>query len=398
MEVLAAVTTEQVQAAIADALAARTPLEILAGGSKTGLGRPGAAARRLDVSGLTGILDYDPDELTLTARPGTRLSEIAPMLAARRQMLAFEPPALHRLYGTDGEPTLGGVLAAGLAGPRRIRAGGARDHLLGFSAVNGRAEAWRGGGRVVKNVSGYDMPKLQCGAFGTLSVLTELCLRLVPAPETSLTLLVAADTQAAAGGIMARALNLPQEVSAAACLPDAIAARAGLPRFAPHLVVLRLEGSGASVVDRAAALDREFPVVGELADEGSVLLWQAVGAVAPLLPDPDAIIWRLCPPPARAAEILVALGPLAEHAYLDWGGGLIWLALPDAPPDGAAATLRAALGPDGHATLIRGPAMLRATIPVFPPMSPPLAALNARIRAAFDPALLLNRGRLAREP
>ena len=396
MQVFHADTVPHIQAAIAAAIDENSPLEIRAGGSKHALGRP-TTAHRLNISGLSGIVDYDPDELILIVRPATTLTEITSLLATRRQMLAFEPPAWHTLFTTNAAPTIGGTVAANLAGPRRIRAGSVRDHLLGFAAVNGRAEPWRGGGRVVKNVSGYDMSKLHCGAFGTLSVLTELCLRVVPAPPTTATLLIGAETPEAASKIFAQSLNFPQEVSAAAALPAAIAARAGLTPSAPLTVLLRLEGPAQSVADRAATLRRHFHVTGELGADVSAATWHAIAAVSPLLPDPSAIIWRLCPEPAHAPALLAALGPLAEHAYLDWGGGLIWIALPTPGPDAGAATIRAALGAHGHATLIRAPNPLRASVPVFQPLAPPLAALTARIRAAFDPALILNRGRLLPE-
>ncbi len=402
MPVFHAATPQQVQQAVQTALAEKTPLDIIGGGSKRGLGRATAAGHGLDVSALAGIIEHDHDELTLTTRPGTSLGEIEAALASRRQMLAFEPPGWHGVFAAHGAPaatpTIGGSIAANLAGPRRIRAGGPRDHLLGVAAVNGRAEAWRGGGRVVKNVSGYDMPKLQCGAFGTLSVLTELTLRLVPAPATTSTLLIATETLAAACQMMARALNTPQDVSAAACLPAGIAARAGVPRAGQFIVLLRLEGTSPSVIDRAATLRRQFSAFAELDTPESKAVWHDIGAVSPLLANPDAMLWRLCPTPSLAPEILAALTDLSDQVFLDWGGGLIWLAVPAATPDAAAASIRAAIGPHGHATLVRAPAPLRARLPVFQPLAPPLAALNARIRAAFDPAHILNRGRLVPEP
>ena len=204
---------------IAWAAAETQPLEIVAGGTKRPLGRPSQTKHVLDLSGMAGIVEYDPPELILTARSATPMAEIAAQLDSHRQMLSFEPPDWRGLFGTGGEPTLGGTLACNLAGPRRLRAGAARDFLLGFSAINGWGDAWKAGGKVVKNVTGYDMCKLQAGAFGTLSVLTEVTLKVMPKPETACTVLLLAMGDEVAIPALSQALNSPYEVSAAAHLP-----------------------------------------------------------------------------------------------------------------------------------------------------------------------------------
>ena len=182
--------TAELRDIVASAVAEKQTLDIVGGGSKRTLGRPSRAQHGLDMGAFARILDYEPSELVMTAEAATPMHVIAAALAAQGQMLAFEPPDWRGLLGTGGEPTLGGVIACNLAGPRRVRAGAPRDHFLGFSAVNGWGEAWKAGGRVVKNVTGYDMGKLQAGAFGTLSVLTEISVKVLPRPETSCSLVV----------------------------------------------------------------------------------------------------------------------------------------------------------------------------------------------------------------
>lgn len=390
---LTADNAAEAAAIIAEAAGDGRTLEIVAGGSKRALGRPVRAADTLDVSRLAGVVDYAPTELVLTARPATRMAEVFALLDGQRQMLAFEPPDWRGLLGGGGEPTLGGVLACNVAGPRRVRAGAARDHFLGFSAVNGFGDMWKAGGRVVKNVTGYDMCKLQAGSYGTLSVLTEVSVKVLPRPETSSTLVLAGLGDEAAIGTMSRALNTPYEVSAAAHLPAHAARLAGFGDGA--VTALRLEGPRPSVVARAESL-RKVVGDGVLLDEtDSATLWGTVGAVSPLLP-PGRVIWRVCPTPSSAATVARVIGArLSTEALYDWGGGLLWLAIDDAGPDGGAAIVRAAVRANGgHATLFVAPDALRETVPVFEPEQPALAALSARVKAGFDPAGVLNPGRM----
>lgn len=382
---VALISEGDISQAVADAAGRGAALEILGGGSKRALGKP-PSGEALDVSGHAGIVDYDPCELVLTARAGTRVAEIEDVLAANRQMLAFEPPDWRALLGTSGEATLGGLVACNLSGPRRVRAGACRDHFLGFSAVDGTGQAWRAGGRVVKNVTGYDLCKLQAGAFGTLSVLTEISVRVLPAPEHAGTLLVPAANAATAFGLLSAALNTPFEVSGAAWLPDAPARRAGLPPGG-H-AALRVEGPRDSVAYRLDALAARIGR-GEVLDAArTVTLWQAVRDVAGLLPDGPRCVWRICTTPSEAAGAWEAIG--STEGFFDWGGGALWVSL-----EAAGDEVRAAIaGRGGHARLIAAPAHVRAHIPVFHPQAAPVAALQARLKRQFDPLGILNPGRM----
>src|SRR5436309_8883821 len=223
----------ELREAVATALAGEEPVEIIGGGSKRSLGRPLQTAHTLDLSRLSGIRDYAPSELVLTAGAATPLAEIERALAAEGQMLAFEPPDWRGFLGVFDEdcsgPTLGGVLAANLSGPRRIAAGAARDHFLGFRGVSGHGEIFKAGGKVVKNVTGYDLCKLLAGSWGTLAALEEVTVKVLPRSETVATVFFAGLDPAAATLLMAAALGSPHEVSGAAYLPPGLALPLALP-------------------------------------------------------------------------------------------------------------------------------------------------------------------------
>ncbi|MFS2009370.1 FAD-binding protein [Azospirillum sp. CT11-132] len=263
-------TAAQVTDAVRWALSAGEPLEILGSGSRRGLGRPVQAGHVLDLSGLSGVIAYEPEELVLTALAGTPMDTIRVLLADRGQHLAFEPP--------EGG-TLGGLVASGLAGPRRISAGSARDHTLGIAGVSGRAEAYKGGGKVVKNVTGYDVPKLMAGSFGTLTALTEITVKVLPAPEDTATLLLFGLDDAAAVAMLDRALRSPYEVSGAAHLPAGTAARSGVADVAGAggaVTLVRLEGFGPSVAARVTMLREELRADAVLGRDESLALWREV--------------------------------------------------------------------------------------------------------------------------
>lgn len=373
---------------IAAAVASEEPLEIVAGGSKRHLGRPPQLPHTLDVAAFAGIRQYEPEELVLTAGAATPLAEIERTLTARRQMLAFEPADWRLLLGSAAvSPTLGGVVACNLSGPRRIRQGAARDHVLGLAAVSGRGEAFKAGGRVVKNVTGYDLCKLLAGSYGTLAVMTEISVKVLPAPEATRTVVLTGLDEARAVAAMIHGLNAPYELSGAAHLPNAD----GRVR-----TILRIEGPVPSVDARSQALRDELKPFGAaevLGDAESEALWKGVRDATPLAAGEGAI-WRVSLAPTASPAFLGAVRVALDVEYfLDWGGGLVWLVVRGAD-DGGAGPIRATLGGQGHATLIRASAALRASVPVFEPLPPALAALSARVKDGFDPKRVLNRGRL----
>jgi glycolate oxidase FAD binding subunit len=348
-------------------------LEPLGGGSKRAIGHA-IDADILDLNALDGIVAYEPAELVLTAKAATPLAAIEQALAQQAQRLAFEPPDFGSLLGSAGAQTLGGVLAANLAGSRRVSAGAARDHFLGFSAVSGRGECFKAGGKVVKNVTGYDLPKLLAGSWGTLAVLTEVTIRVAPQPEVERTLVVPGGTAQEGIAHLTAALGSAHDVSAAAFDPQ-------------HGSLLRLEGFAASVDARVAALRAQL----RCADASTVdavesqRVWREIGNATALAAWP--VVWRISVAPSEAPSVLAALR--AEEYLLDWGGGLIWAAYSSVD----AAHVRGALR-EGHATLLKAPPVERAMTAVFQPQPPVLAAAAARLKHAFDPGHKLNPGRM----
>jgi glycolate oxidase FAD binding subunit len=396
---------KDVEAAVQWLLAEGKAAEIVGHGSKQAIGRPAQTDLTLDLSGLSGVTLYEPEELVLSAKAGTPLAEIEALVAAKGQQLAFEPmDCAGVLGGIAGRGTIGGVLAANLAGPRRIKAGAARDHLLGFSAVSGRGETFKSGGRVVKNVTGYDLCKLMAGSWGTLAAMTEVTLKVLPAPETEETVLVRGLAPEQAVAAMTTAMGSACDLSGAAHLPAGVAARlpAGSAASAGDAVTaLRLEGFAPSVTHRRRLVEAMMSPLGEVVTidaSASRALWTAVRDVTPFAAGRrggEGPLWRISTAPSRGAELgaLIAGKAKVEMLY-DWAGGLIWLALEARDDAGAALVRQAVAATGGHATLIRAPAAARAVAQVFSPQDAAVAALTKRIKASFDPSGVLNPGRM----
>jgi glycolate oxidase FAD binding subunit len=384
------------------AISEETPLELVGHGTKRALGRPFQATHTLDVSDLSGLKFYEPAELVLSARAATPLAELEALLDENRQQFAFEPPDFGPLLGGEaGKQTIGGVVSCNLAGPRRVKAGAARDHFLGCQAVSGRGEAFKAGGRVVKNVTGYDLPKLLAGSYGTLALLTEVTLKVLPAPENTRTVLIRGLDDATAIRVMALALQSPYEVAAAAHVPAALAGGVGVEELGSGTAAtaIRLEGFGPSIEYRAGKfrdLFRGFGSVEFLEREPSLAFWAAVRDVKPFVANPERLVWRLSVPPADGARVVADIASrLPAEAYFDWGGGLIWLAVDPTVERAGQEVIREAVGlGGGHATLIRAPDMVRASADVFHPQAATLAALSARVKESQDPKRIFNPGRM----
>ncbi len=423
-ESLAPTDADGLADAVRWAVAGEAPLEVIAGGSKQTLGRPVQSAATLSLAAFDGIVDYQPSEMVLTAQAATPLATIEAALEAERQMLAFEPadygPLLRASGGADlrapggadlrapggadlrapGGATLGGALACNLSGPRRIKAGAARDHFLGMHAVSGRGERFKAGGRVVKNVTGYDVCKLLAGSYGTLALMHEVTVKVLPAPERTRTVLVFGLEPAAALDALGAALGSAHEVSGAAHMPAEIAARSAVSYVSgagAAVSAVRVEGFPASVEARCEALRAllgPFGAVEELHSKNSATLWREIRDVRAFADD-SRPLWRLSVPPASGAAAAARVAEAADvRALFDWGGGLLWLAVDGAPDAGEVAVRAAAMAVGGHATLVRADAPTRAARAVFQPQATGLAALTARIKRAFDPTGVLNPGRM----
>jgi glycolate oxidase FAD binding subunit len=403
-------TAAEVEEAVAAAVAERRGLEIRGGGSKRLLRMPVESAALLDMRAVAGITDYDPDELVLTARAGTPLVEIEAALGERQQMLAFEPFDHGPLFGAaPGHTTLGGIIAGNVSGSRRLSIGAARDHILGFTAVSGRGEALKGGGAVVKNVTGFDLPKLVAGSWGTLVVLITITMRVLPRPRTETTVLFRGLSDQAANRLMSVALALPAAVSAAAHVPYSAAREASRATTA-----LRLEGFGPSVDARCRELLRALAPMGAgepVTAEESGAFWRSVRTLD-ALPREAHVLWRISVPPALGWRVGELLASNEVHYVYDWAGGLVWAAVPvtalrgsgardngtqvgGAQADGARIrAIARSLG--GHAVLVRAPPALRESLlagtPALADVDQGLRVLHQRLKAAFDPHGILNPG------
>lgn len=379
-DVLKPATAAELSEMIANATA---PLEIIGTGSKRHLGHPVQAAATLDMSGFTGIIAYEPEELILDVATGTPLAEIEQMLGARGQQLAFEPPDFSALLGAKGSGTVGGLVACNLSGPRRLKAGAVRDHILGIHGVTGTGEVFKAGARVVKNVTGYDMPKLLTGSWGTLAALTSVILKVLPAPETEETVVLSGLDDARAVEAMSLAMQSPCEVSAAAAIPG-------------EAVYLRLEGVAPSVAYRRDQLGKVLRrPIEVMAAKSSAAKWKAIRDGALFAENHRHPLWRLSVTPSEAPGIIGRLKERLDIRYLlDWAGGLVWIEVPPSPD--ASATLVRGSFTSGHATLVRAPEATRAAIDVFQPQAEALAALTGRVKDSFDPRHVLNPGRMYR--
>jgi glycolate oxidase FAD binding subunit len=388
-----------VEAAVQWALGSGKALEVVGRGSKRALGRPAQYDATIDLSALSGVTLYEPQELVLSVKAGTPLAEVEALLAAEGQALAFEPMDYGPALGEPGgRGTIGGALAANLSGPRRIKVGAARDHFLGVTAVSGRGETFKSGGRVVKNVTGYDLCKLLAGSWGTLGIMTDVTLKVLPQCETEATLVLQGLDETGACEAMAKAMGSPFDVSGAAHLPDYLAARLDLLAHPDASTLLRIEGVAPSVRHRIGALERTLrgPAMATLDETASRMLWRMIRDVRPLDADSEVgerPLWRISTAPTRGSELAARISP-ASQLFLDWGGGLVWIAPPAAPDAGAAAIRRAVAEVGGHATLVRGPASARASIDVFEPADAALSALTKRLKESFDPKRVLNPGRM----
>lgn len=404
MKTFAPRTEEEVAETVRAALAQEAPIDIVGAGSRSGLGRPTSAEMSISTLGLNGVSLYEPSELVLTAHAGTPLATITKMLDEQGQELAFEPIDHGPLFGGPvGAGTLGGLVAVNASGPRRIKIGAARDHLLGFRAISGRGEIFQSGGRVMKNVTGYDMCKLMSGSYGTFGIFSEITIKVMPKAETELTLLVVGLDEEAAIKVMTSVSGLSYEVSSFAHLPavgreSSSLAPSGL--VDKSLTALRLEGPENSVNTRKNELVKHLAAPGQplevLDKPASHHFWAGLRNVSPFAKTNDQI-WRISTVPTEGAklvkDLLTKSVPVNSH-YYDWAGGLIWLAVEpaaDAHGDIIRTTVDAH---SGHATLIRASDDVRAHVPIFHPQPKPLAALTQRLRHSFDPQMILNRGRV----
>jgi glycolate oxidase FAD binding subunit len=378
-------------AIVTEAAGKRTPLAIMGGGTKAGIGRPAQTEATLSSRALTGITLYEPSEMVIGARAGTPLSEVERTLAEKGQRLPFEPMDWRVLMGSDGEPTMGGLAATNTSGPRRIMAGACRDSLIGVRFVNGRGEAIKSGGRVMKNVTGLDLVKLVSGAWGTLGFLTEVTFKVLPLAERTSTLVVEGLSDARGVEALCAVMGSPFEATGVAHLPAGIGADKAR-------TLVRIEGFSFSVDHRLKELTKLLAPFGRadvLEGEASAALWRDVRDVRVLAEPRERAIWRLSVAPTDGPGVVAEIARTRDASWFyDWSGGLVWLSVA-AEGDAGAAAIRAAVDRvGGHATLVRAPADIRARTDVFEPLGEAKLRLTRGIKSSFDPAGLFEPGRM----
>lgn len=391
----------ELQFMVAGCAEKKLPIELVGSGSKRAIGRPVESAVTLTTASLRGVVLYEPSELVMSARAGTPVSAIEVELAARGQMLPFEPIDLGPTTGgPQGSQTIGAVFAANLSGARRIRSGAARDHLLGVKGVNGRAELFQAGGRVMKNVTGYDVSRGLAGSWGTLAVLTEVTFKVVPWPESTATIVFLGLPDDLAVEVLCAGMAQPFEVSGAVHLQAPVAKRLnhpGLKSMGKSVTAMRIENFASAVATRKQRLKESLKVYGkalELDHRESLEFWGELRRLS-VMPHRPSLLWRISTKPTTGPKLVAAIKRyMPAEAFYDWSGGLIWLEVPATADAGTAEIRRVVAIHGGHATLIRAEPSVRASVEVFQPLSPPVERLTRGLKAAFDPAGILNPGRM----
>jgi len=386
---------------LAEAAATKTPLEVSGGGTKQRIGRPMQTAANVSAKAMRGITLFEPTEMVMSARAGTPLSQIESDLADRGQMLAFEPVELGPLLGGEaGQGTIGGVFATNMSGARRISAGAARDHILGVRAINGRGEVFKSGGRVMKNVTGVDLCRGLSGSWGTLAVLSEVTFKVLPVPEDTATVILLGLPDEFAVEAMCTAMSSQFEVTGAVHLQPALVARlehASLRSQGKAVTAVRVENFAKSVRYRTEKIKQLLKAYGELHEldrENSLQFWGELRRLS-VLQNNAGPIWRISTAPTAGPKVVAAITAYMQcRAFYDWSGGLVWVELPPTTDAGAADVRRVIATHGGHATLIRAEPDVRAAVDVFQPLEPGLEKLSRRLKAAFDPAGILNPGRM----
>jgi glycolate oxidase FAD binding subunit len=386
---------------LADASLRRSPLEIVGGGTKQTVGRPTESVGQIAMRTLTGVTLYEPNELVMSVRAGTLLSEVEGTLAQRGQMLPFEPVDLGPMLGKEaGAGTMGGVFATNLSGARRFYSGAARDHLLGVKAVTGDGKLVKAGGRVMKNVTGVDVSRGLAGSWGTLAAMTEVTFKVVPRPESTATLVFFGLPDEIAIELLCAVAGSPYEITGAVHLQQGAASRLWQSQIRGQgkaVTAFRLEAPETSITYRRDKLAAMLKVYGEMhviAQAPSLEFWQEMRVLTPMHGS-SRPLWRISTAPKLGPKVVAQIARyMPVEATYEWSGGLIWVEVPASADAGATDIRRVIASHGGHATLVRADAAVRSAIEVFQPLDPGIEKLTRRLKATFDPAGILNRGRM----
>lgn len=402
MDILRPRDEEQLAKVIKEANEERVPLEVAGAGTKRGLGRPVNSENIVCTGAMFGISSYEPQELVITVKTGTPVRFVEETLARQGQIMPFEPLDMGPVLGlSQGEGTIGGLFATNLCGSRRVYAGSARDNILGVTAVNGQGDIIRSGSSVIKNSSGYNISKGLTGSWGTLAVMTEVTMKVLPKPEETATLIFTGLLDELAIELMSKTMKTPYEVSGAvhlqqqftSCLRDE-----ELNRLDTPVTAIRIENFSGIVEYRLKKLKEildSFGPIQVLNSDRSEQFWSDIKTLR-MFQFTDAPFWRITTSPGKGVEIINAVKTHHPNsvAMYDWSGGLIWLLTPFTADAGASEIHRAVINRGGNATLMRGELSLRASAEVFQPVEENIATLTRKLKAAFDPNGILNPGRM----
>jgi glycolate oxidase FAD binding subunit len=388
---------------VADAAARRISLEVVGSATKRAVGRPVEATAAITLRGMIGTLLYEPSELVMSVRTGATVSEVEQQLASQGQMLPFEPLDLGPLLGHDaGQGTMGAVFATNLSGARRVHSGAARDHLIGVRAVTGHGEMVRSGGRVMKNVTGLDVARGLSGSWGTLALMTELTFKVVPLPEATATLVLHGLPDEIAVEVLCKVMGTPYEITGAMHIQAGPASRLWQSQVrgaGKAATVMRLEAPARSIAYRIDRLRTLLEAYGELHvvdSAGSLEFWKEIRTLTPMHGSTHPL-WRISTAARLGPAIVAAIARYMQvEAVYDWSGGLVWLEVPSSADAGATDIRRAVALHGGHATLIRADETVRRGVEVFQPLDPGVERLTRQLKATFDPAGILNPGRMYR--
>lgn len=401
-DILRAATAWELQTMLAPYIEKGEPVEVIGSGSKRAIGRPMQTAATISTGSMHGIWMYEPNELVMSAHAGTPVAQIEAELSANNQMLSFEPTDIGPASGgRRGTQTIGSVFSCNSSGSRRITTGAARDHLLGIEGVTGGGELFRSGGRVMKNVTGYDLCRGLSGSWGTLAVLTEVTFKVLPVPEKTATLIYLGLPDDIGIEVMCAAMRLPYEVSGTVHLPQSVARRLShsvLSEQGQSVTALRIENFAKSVDYRTDALRKALKVYGDpiiIGSTSSQELWGELRQLSVMPYDERTCLWRVSTSPMNGPKVVAAIRRhMPVEVFYDWSGGLIWVEVPASADAGASDVRRAVAVHGGHATLIRADANVRASVEVFQPQSPLADRLMRGLKTTFDPLRLLNPGRM----
>jgi glycolate oxidase FAD binding subunit len=394
-------SVEELAELVAEAAQAKIPLEVRGRGSKHEVGRFIQSGSVVSTERMSGILSYEPSELVLAAHAGTPIAEVESALSASGQELAFEPVDLGPVLGTSaGQGSIGGAFATNLAGSRRVLKGAARDHLIGVACVSGWGEPFKSGGRVKKNVTGYDLSKVMAGSWGTLAVMTEVATKVMPKAEEVRTLLCLGLPDHTAVEGLCRSLCTPYEVSGAVHVQAPLAAKlsdADVAKAGGAVTAIRVEGALGSARYRIGKLKNSLAAYSpwlELDTVRSRAFWEEMRTLR-MFAGSDRPLWRISTAPTRAVKLTsIVARTLDINVVYDWSGGLLWLDTTLTSDAGAVEIRRAVAEFGGHATLIRADRSTRAGLDIFQPLEGSLVAMTAKLKSAFDPGRILNPGRM----